>query len=165
MQTTNLKIYSANDGITLIDQKGFTLIELMVVIILVGVLSLAITQVPDPGLLEVREARRELAIELSGGILQQINQTYGVATGQNELPTSGAWAVQNGALIKSEEGVRHPFFWIQNDGHIHYALNISDVDDGGTMVRTAHWNLYDAPRSEKPFASFNLTLGKTEVPQ
>jgi general secretion pathway protein G len=39
MQTKNLKIYSANDGITLIDQKGFTLIELMVVIVILSVLA------------------------------------------------------------------------------------------------------------------------------
>ncbi len=144
---------------------GFTLIELIVAIVLIGILSLAMVQVQDPGQLEVREARRELAIQLSGGILQQINRTYGVATGKNELPTSGAWAVQNGALIKSAEGVRHPFSWIQNDGMIHYTLRVVDLDEGVVVLRKALWDLYDAPRCEKPFASFNLILGKMEESQ
>lgn len=142
---------------------GFTLIELMVVVVLIGIISLAILQVPDPGLLEVREARRELAIEISGGILKQINVQYGAAQNPDDMPDSGFWVFEGGTLVDAGSRMRHPFKWIKNDGAIHYAVHVDDVNQAGRAGRTLFWDLYDTDRSEKPFASLNLVLGKVEV--
>ncbi len=144
---------------------GFTLIELIVVIVLIGILSLAMVQVPDPGQLEVREARRELAIQISGGILEQINNRYGAGQATDALPGTGLWAFENGALVVSPARDRHPFQWIINEGNIHYTLRIADADKAKAVVRTVFWDLYDTDRNGKPFASWSLILGNAEVPK
>jgi prepilin-type N-terminal cleavage/methylation domain-containing protein len=144
---------------------GFTLIELIVVIVLIGILSLAMVQVPDPGQLEVREARRELAIQISGGILEQINSRYGAGQARGRLPGPGLWTFENGALVVSPARDRHPFQWIINEGNIHYALRIADADEEGGVVRKVFLELYDTDRSEKSFALLSLILGNAEVPK
>jgi len=144
---------------------GFTLIELIVAIVLIGILSLAMMQVQDPGQLEVREARRELAIQISGGILEQINSRYGAGQATDALPGTGLWAFENGELVVSPVRDRHPFQWIINEGSIHYTLRIADADKAEAVVRTVFWDLYDTDRNGKPFASWSLILGNAEVPK
>jgi len=137
--------------------SGFTLIELCVVTVLVGLLALAMTQIRDPGQLEVREARRGLAVTVSRGLLQKLNSEYGAAASTNVMQ-KGFWCLKNGDWIPCNVATRHRLEWIENDGCVHYTLQVVEEEKQSKIIRVAQWNLYDSKETVRPFATFNLPL-------